>query len=295
MLWMSIALAGEPLPTLGWDWSAPQRFLVETEVQLPIPLVTLAERNRRVRIVGFQLQWVLSCDGSGQGGRWQDVTCQVEDASIVAGVMPGDRGQAGPILQEMVDVLERYPVRFRLHERGHLVQTELLADPVRQHRVRRRDQAIEEVARFGLVGFEVPMQHEGRDKWLTTQSSLCVLQSSLGVSSPVEAVHQGVRRRGVVEYASHLRGLVVTRGIVDRYSCEATVRGFVEPGAGAVKVDWDMVGEATAASLPVLGGVSQRFTQHGGMRRLDATERPVLQPTAEIVLAPDGTVVLDVR
>lgn len=291
MFWaLTIAIAAnEPsLPAMKWDWSSDQRFLIETEVQLPVAYWATAERNRAFRLMAFQLQTVLRCRSIRARSRWEEVGCTIEDVSLVGGAVPADRGRAQKVLDEYDRLLTDALMTIRFRADGHIATMDIPELPARNFRMRGRNELAKQIMRFAVMGLEVPLDAGGASLWVDDQAMLCTLTSTQGGANPVEVVHTGLYRSPQVEFASHGRGLVVTGGSANQYTCEITSRGFIDPEVGAISHWWEMLGEPTASSPVANGKAGFLFTQRGGLRRLKAGEVVDLQPTTEILLDDSG-------
>ncbi len=295
LAWITTVAFGAPnpqIPPLDWDWSEPRRYLAEAQVRLPYFLWFRAARNRDVRVVGFQLRAVLRCQGTDRydPARRDEVFCDVEDLSLVVGTQPGDRGLGADVAQEYAEVLTGATVRVVLHAKGRILDLDLLHVPSRNARLRGRNELLRQLLRYAVMGFEIPLTDGGEDRWFTGSSILCTLPSTRGTVAPVEAVHvAALRKPGVVELASHIRGLIAAGSTPNVYTCEATARAFVSPTTGVLRHSWELVGEPTPSSPIAFGAAGYPYTLRGGLRRLGPEERPDLGPSGEVEVEGDET------
>ncbi|MCA9569355.1 MAG: hypothetical protein KC656_16020 [Myxococcales bacterium] len=272
------------IPRLDWDWSTPRRYLVETEVRLPLFIWFRAARNRDVRVVGFQLRAVLECEGTDRydPARKDEVFCRFEDVSLVVGTQPGDRGLASLVVDEYDEVLTGSSMRMMVQDRGHIVDVAMPELAARNSRVRGRNETLRQLVRFLAMGFELPLTDGGDDLWLSHDSLLCTMTTSRGTTSQFEGVTRGAAREGLIELASHGRGLMTAGNDLNSYTCETTARAFYEPDVGPLRHTWEMLGEPTPSSAIAWGTAGYPYTQRGGLRRLKPDEVVDLGVTGEV-------------
>lgn len=283
MLWLMTLASAAPVPPLAWDWSKPERFLVEVQVQLPMNERWRAERNHQVRVVGFQTRTVLECHKSERSTRRRDeILCTIEDFGLFAGTQPGDRGRAGPVLEEYDEVLTGATLRMRMAPDGRVTAVDIPSLEARNHRGRLRNQILAQILRFTAMGFDLGLPDGSGDLWLHDRALSCTVPSAVGTSARIEGVTRGVVRGDVVELAARSRGLMTAGDSANAYTCETTARAFFQPGRGLLQHSWEMLGEPTASSRIAVGAAGYPYTQAGGLRRLDPGEHPDVGPTAEI-------------
>ena len=281
---------------MAWDWSEPRRYLFETQVMLPLPIWFRGNFNGAARVFAFQLRTTATCRGTDRfrTPKKQEVLCDFEDVSLLAAspsVVKYGKGVDQLVRQHAV-ALQGSTARLVVDRTGWIRSLALEGLPQNQLRLRTRNEVLAQVARFALVGLEVPLAPGGVDVWVGNHDSVCTLPTARGISAPVESVHHGAVRKGSLEIASHSRGLMQTADTSNSFTCEVTARTFFEPGVGAITRTWEMVGHPTPSSRVALGTSGYTFSQRGGMRRLEPDEAVEVGPSGGIHPPTPGSALL---
>ncbi len=282
------------IPELTWNWDAPQRLYVESEVKFGEFFWINAANNKNARLIGLQIRAVIDCEGDGPTMRRKTaVRCTFEDIGLQAGGHPGDRGIVQPILDEY-DALYTDGAALELvfRDDGRIINVDLVDVPTRNLRTRARAENMRLLARYLVAGIEVPVsRNPGREVWVSRESLLCTLPTRVGTVGPAEAVHKAVVREdkeGRVEIASAGRGLMQEGDSANAYTCEFEARALFDPVTGLDHRTWDVTGEPTPGSPIAFGFAGYTWTQHGSVRRLGPDETVDVGETREVVPTEEG-------
>jgi hypothetical protein len=276
--------AAPSLPPMAWDWDAPQRLYVETEVNLPELMWFNAEFNKNARVFAFQLRAVLDCKGTEkESSRKRLVLCDVQDASLAAGAVAGDQGRMQPIVDEYDAVLTDATLALVVRFDGRITDVNLEDVPVVNLRTRGRKETLRLLMRFLAAGIEVPLPRGPDALWLSSEALLCTLPTTVGTAGPVDGVHQGAMNGGVVEIATNARGIMAPGESDNRYTCEFSAHTLFDPQVGLVHRAWTMRGEPTASSPIAMGAAGYPYLQRGSARRLTADEVVDVGESREVI------------
>ncbi|MEZ4319138.1 MAG: hypothetical protein R3F61_16605 [Myxococcota bacterium] len=278
------------IPALGWDWSANQRLYVETEVRLPELMWVNAEKNRSARVIGFQIRAVLDCVATDKStARKQQVECRFEDIGLVAGGVAGDQGMIVHILEEYDALFDEAVLQLMVRDDGRIVDVNLDQVPVRNLRTRSRKESMRLLTRFLAAGMEVPVsRREGDALWVSNESLLCTLPTTLGTAGGAEIVHQASMSDGLVEIATNGRGTMSPGESLNTFTCELAAHTMMQPGAGPTERTWTMRGEPTPGSPIALGAAGYEYLQRGSLRRLTPEESVDVGETREVIPNTSG-------
>jgi hypothetical protein len=241
----------------------PHRWLLESEVHLPLPMWLAARQDHEARVLGWKLQLAIDCGaGSEQTRQITLVQCPILAASLSVAPYAPDVGVLDRwILPEVNGTLAHSTVSLGIDGSGHLVSVDL-DGPVRNDV---RSTAIAENLRLivgrAVAGLDLPLDASTR-AWPQYQPSIAALPDARGNSAGVEIVHQAAGTDASLEVTSAGRGSVIlplgpnvstgaarsaARESRDVWSLQLASQATFEEGL-LVARRWTATGEATASS-----------------------------------------------
>lgn len=273
------------------DWSAPRRYHIESEVHLPQPIVLAADNNKSARVLGWQLRMVLDCSaGVVETRRIREITCEVEDAGLLAAAYAPDQGRLGEILPEIHEKLLGAVVQLQVRDDGRVINVDL--DDVRRDssRMGRILENLRLMVARGVAGLD-QQAPDGQAQQVQYAGQLLALPSHIGSPGGMEIVHevQSVRPDGWAVISTVGRGTVVIPTDDARFENAWSVRlsatsGWDTKTGGLASRRWLVVGDPTPGSLISEGFAGQPYLQAGTLTRLSPGATVDVGPTGEVTL-----------
>ncbi|MEZ4240950.1 MAG: hypothetical protein R3F59_33290 [Myxococcota bacterium] len=199
MLWLwaaALAAPAEPVEDIVvWGdrfqrWE--RRWLVQTEVVLPEPLVLLAERNREVALQAVQVRAVFDCDKDfPQGRRSWEVHCTIEDIGLI-GLAPAPGRGAAQVLAETDAALSGARVQLQVTEDGGVPDVDLEGLTAADDRGRRRVEAMRQLMSRVVLPFQLRLPDTIRDgaAWYEPAPRLMSMPSGTGSGGSSTVAHR---------------------------------------------------------------------------------------------------------
>ena len=293
-----IAQAAETLPADGlvWRWDPTQvrRYYFETEVVLPGYLWFLADRNKDVRVVAFQVRTATTCDHATPHGKRIDVVCKIDDFGIVAAAMPGDQrdGDSSPlpsILEEIDGKLTGAELDFTIRSDGRVVSFDIGGLDRSERRMGLMNETMRSVVQRAVAGLDLELPADGHNAdglWMQHEVLLMRAPTQVGTPGATDLQNRVLSVDGstvVVETA----GKGVIAFAQNLYASElSSVAVFDTASGGLVERVWTVSGSPTASSAAALGAAGLRYLQRGKLRLLADGETADVGTNQEV--APPG-------
>lgn len=181
-----------PDPFSRWDGT---RWLIQSQVGMPWPVVLYAESNQELQIVGWDVRLVLDCAlGPEVSRRIREVDCAVEDAALSAAPWLGGPSQAEAVIGETRDRLADLDVRLQVSDDGRVTNVTLAGEPQGIRRVNYLYENLRQIVRQSVVGFhlQAPDRYVLGEQWTERNAAVYSLPSFRFLSQP------GFRESGVI-------------------------------------------------------------------------------------------------
>jgi len=207
---LSLLLFGAVGPTaqategLEWRWAEGQerRYLVRSQVELPVPLPLNAEQNKEMRITSFIASMDLRCTVQRELGKkaWE-LRCDIADLALSATPIPNDAGRLEPVLAEFQANLKAGWLQLQFTKQGKVRDVGLEDVPLSKNR---RSNEIHEIMRMmmmrSVAALDVHLPNKGDDGgqggW-GQRSSMAFLLPSLELSyASLSMTHQITQTQG---------------------------------------------------------------------------------------------------
>jgi len=278
-----------------WD---DTRWMVETELSVPLPLLFAKDQNLEIRATAMQVRAILQCtkDEQLRKKRWV-VDCEVEDISLKVVPFRNDRSQKkigdGALILDEVDAkLTGSKLQLQVADDGRVTNIDLEGVPKTNRRLSEMHETLRQVMSRVIVGFDLKLRkfnqlHEG--KWVEYNSAL--------MSMPVPSAYSGVAGSSMlVHYLNKYQGQVLVQSIgkggvnipmpgSDRqlnFITELIGVSIFDPEEGYMTERvWSLTGNSSASNLFNTGS----YNHAGRIRMLGTKEAPNLG-LSELVNGP---------
>jgi hypothetical protein len=280
-----------------WDGT---RWLVQTEMSLPYPLLLASDENDQFRTNAFQTRAVLACEKDWKLTKKRfEVLCTIEDFAMQAGVQRGERGtkprEAAERTLAQVDAkLTGAQLQLQVLDDGRVAQTQLEGVSKRNRRESLQAELLTQVLDRLMSGFHLKLRkfnqlNEG--EWLEYNSNLMSMPSPVNITPAGSNLVKHYLNRfeghtlvqsigqGMVSIPMNRSSGIGTADYVKNYKLDLIgVSIFnLDEGYMTERV-WALEGVVTAGAFFDDGG----FWHAGRMEMLDENERPELGPTRVI-------------
>lgn len=277
-----------------WD---DTRWLVETELAVPIPLTFARDQNLEIRATAMQVRAIIGCNKDAQlrKKRWE-VVCEVEDVALKVVPFRNDRGRkkledGATVLQEIDAKLTGAVLQLQVADDGRVTNLDLEGVPKNNRRMSEIHETLRQVMSRVVVGFDLKLRkynqlNEG--KWTEFNSALMTMPlppSITGVAGSSMLVHYLNKYQGQVLVQSIGKGGVnVPWGEMQlNFTTELIGVSIFDPEEGYMTERvWSLTGTSNASNLFSKGS----YAHAGRIRMLGAKEAPNLGST-ELVNGPD--------
>ncbi len=275
-----------------WD---DTRWLVETEIGLPYPMMLQREQNEEIRANAMQIRAILRCNKTAKlrRKRWE-VDCVLEDVALQAVPFRNDRSKrklevGQKVLEELDAKLTDASMQLQVADDGRVTNVDLEGVDKSNARISDIQETLRQIMSRVVVGFDMKLRkgnqlHEG--KWTEYNSNLMTMPvppSITGVSGTSMVMHYLNQYKGHVLVQSIGKG-VIAMPIPDPREGEKMINYKTdligvsifdfEEGYMIERV-WALRGDATASAL------FQNGTYHhaGRITMLGEKDAPDLGPT----------------
>jgi len=292
-----------------WD---DTRWLVETELALPLPFTLAKDQNLEIRATAMQIRAVIRCNKTHQlrKKRWE-VDCVLEDIGLQVVPWRNDRsskklGDGLLVLQEVDAKLTDAALQLQVADDGRVVNMDLEGVPKSNRRIAGIHETLRQVMSRVVVGFDMKLRkfnqlHEG--KWVEYNSSLMsmpVPPPLVGVGGSSMMVHYLNKYQGQVLVQSIGKGGVnvpIPTGVntSTRRAAEEQQLNFITEIVGVSIFDaeegymtervWSLTGKSSASNFFNQG----TYAHAGRIRMLGSKDAPDVGPT-RLVSGPTETV-----
>lgn len=263
--------AAEATGPVTWDWSQPRRYLLESQVHLPLFMWFVTPFNHQARVTAFDLRMVADCaPGEPLGKRRYEVRCTVEDLALSAAGMAQEQGLLQPILDELDGTLTGSVVQLQVRADGRLSNIDLEEVDRLNRRVGRMNENLRLVVSRAFAGFDLPLPVGEEKAWPQYDLWLMRAPAADGSTGASEVVHGVVRREaGLLWLQSEGRGTIFPGEGENKY--DARIAGaavFDARGGRLVERTWSVAGTPTASSSIALGTEGYPYLQQGRIQLL---------------------------
>lgn len=164
---------------LQWTWDADTRrtWYVESAQTLG-GVQHWYVANQHVRIVQTQLRMITTCEVERETKRRWELSCVIDDASVVASSMPGEEARVPAATAWMDQKLEGATFEVRLGRDGRIGLVDLEAEQSWDPDERAMDAAIEAMVKDAFHGFDLELG-EG-ERWTQEYARLAEWQGTAG-------------------------------------------------------------------------------------------------------------------
>lgn len=261
---------------LAWKWDGPRRYWLHTEVGLPGALPFRATENVDVLVHEFALTAATTCSPTRPIGKtkWQ-ITCDIDDAAIIAVPSDGSTGRAQIVVDEWAKTLEDHAsVTFVLGADGRLAQLELDGLDKSNRRTAEIAQTLREMVlrAFATMDLALPKQgSDGGNEWTQRGAVAMGFLSSTGTIGAAVVRHRVTGAEGgLVEITSTGEG------------------SMAQSSDNPVTFLFDLSGGALFDTAT--GTLSQRWFQSKAVQSASsvAIGAPSAAPTAGSAMSPGG-------
>lgn len=265
---------------LRWKWGEPQRFYVETEVHLPVPMWFTAVRNKEARVVAYLVRAVLDCDDARPELKhsWE-VVCDVEDVALSAvGLRPGVE-PLQLVLDELDERLSGAAMQLQVHEDGRVLNIDIEGLDRPRRRVGLMNERLRLVMSRAIAGLDlqVPVTPVGvGSQWPQYRTWFMTAPSDRGTAGAAEVLHHvdDVFPDGRLLITTVGRGVIVPAGGNDKYDTELVSWSVFDPATGFLtERAWGAAGVATPSSPVSYALAELPYDQRGRIRRLAPGEQ----------------------
>lgn len=277
-----------------WDGT---RWLVETQVTLPVPFAVRSFRNLEFEAVAAQLQFVMACEKTFRKAKRRfEVDCQLEDLALRASPLRPNRPREpmDEVLQEWTQTLKGAGLQLNVSDDGRVINVDLegMAGKGGQARDAEtvRGQVVVEsmrvLLRLAMAAFHMrlpPSNALREGQWVEYEPTLFQIPDMTNTMSGAYVIHQLNVYRGENVVQSKGMGTIRT-GMADddadvnyfKMSFDG-VSLYSEDGVMTERV-WALKGVASASSQ--LGELSDVGYFHSGrIRQLGEKEQVALGET----------------
>ena len=206
---------------LEWDWEgATHRYLLRTDVQLAEVIWIRSNVSRESRIVGFAVDIVTTCvGGDAQGKRGWEVTCIMDDLSVVFDEAPSEPGVMDGLAKELDALYTGKPVVLAFNRDGRLRSFEVEGIDETDRRNNQIHQPFREMLRRAFAPLEVRLPRKGTDRgsntWKHIGSMAMQFPSILGSIGRADITYAVTSQEGaVVSLDSTAEGVMGTGEMV---------------------------------------------------------------------------------
>ncbi|MCB9681923.1 MAG: hypothetical protein H6733_10665 [Alphaproteobacteria bacterium] len=302
-------------PFARWDGT---RWLVHTQVGMPVPYSLLALRNRETEVVAIDTRFVMACEKTWRTGDHRfEVDCALEDVSLQ--VAPYRNGVPDTVttrvVTELIGHLRGGKLQIIVGDDGRILDIGLtsLEDRGEEQAVALRQQARSLLAR-SMLGFQLKLPGPGRiqgGQWVEYDSPLFDLPTTTrteGLQSEWWTPRKPVTVNGLgSSYIVHQLDRYQGRLVVQSLGEAAIGIGDTDKGNGSifqVSMDgvavfdegtgvltervWAFRGRASSGSSLSDGRVSPYYFNTGRFTLLGEDDHPALPPSG-VVGAPGAT------
>lgn len=279
------AASSEPVT---WDWTASRRYLLETQVHLPLFMWFVTPYNHQARVTAFDLRMISTCaPGEPLGRKRYEVVCTLDDVALSAAGMEQEEGLLQPILDELDEILTGAAVQLQVRPDGRLANIDLEDVDRRNQRVGRMNENLRLVVSRAFAGFDLPLPVGAENAWPQYDVWLMRAPSADGSTGASEIVH-AVRERsgGLMWLESGGRGTIFPGEGENKY--DASFSGtavFDTVGHRLVERTWMVAGTPTASSSIALGTEGYPYLQQGRIQLLSEGQSWDVGPSRELTPA----------
>ena len=173
------------------------RWLVATELVLPMGLNLTARNNRAFNTYAFQVRAIVSCDQDYKLGKKKiEVGCTIEDIALRASTMRRqkraiDRERVQQVLDEIDADMTGSVVQLQVNDRGSVTDIDLEGIDTRNSRERHRLETLRQISARLFYPFHMKLPKSGvkEGNWPEFDSELMSMPSIDGVRGNSVMVH----------------------------------------------------------------------------------------------------------
>jgi hypothetical protein len=178
-----------------WDHT---RWLVQSELLLPLGVPFAAERNESFMSYAFQLRAIVGCekDGKLSGSKWE-VSCKIEDIGILATAHPRyrsekDRALVQRVLDEIDAKLTGVDIQMQVDKKGGVTNVDLEGIQSDNLREREIQESLRQVLMRVMAGFHlrIPDHAQREGQWVEYHSELMEMPSLTSSRGSTTLVHE---------------------------------------------------------------------------------------------------------
>ena len=279
---------------LEWNWEGQERrYLLRTDVQLPEVMWVNSEVGRESRVVGFALDVVTTCVGTEPAGRkGYNVTCTLEDLTIIFDESPSAPGVLAPFAQELDGLYTGKPVELVVKNDGRITSFEVQGLDETNRRINQVHQPFREMLRRAFATLEVRLPRRGSDggagTWREVGTMAMQLPSTTGTMGRANVVWTvDSAEDGMVSMSSAAEGIIGTGEMINdrpknQYNMQMTGLGVFDVGQHAlVRQAYVVTGLNTASSQLGEQGSNVGYRQRSEAKLIPAAARVELPESGE--------------
>ena len=156
------------------------RWLLQTQIGLPWPVVLLSEFTRELQVVAIDVRLVTHCEVvASLGPKVKEVVCAMEAASVIAAPWRAVDNAYAAVVDETARSLARAQVVLQVHANGRVLNVGLLGEAQTNRRVNVRNENLRQLVARAFAGFDLqrPDALSSGAVWAERQSRLFDLAS----------------------------------------------------------------------------------------------------------------------
>ena len=279
---------------LLWNWDAPRRYLVVSDVTSPEFIWFLAEFNSEARVSQWRTNFVMNCAGEPIGKKAYEVQCKIEDISIQAkAVSEVDARKLNDVLNDMDTKLTGAVLQMEMTTDGRIRSVDLEGIEKRNRRTRDMVETMRRILSRGVALLDLQLPKKGDDggsgQWEQKNSLVVGFPYGLGTIGSVRLKHE------IAEDASATKLVMTGKGIAgagvtvqvagqeqiaNLYEMIVGGEAFFDTKTGGlVSRQYQSQGQATASSIQADGWNGVKYMQAARLSLIGEADQPKLGET----------------
>ncbi len=270
---------------MTWDYTAPQRFGMKTDVVLPELIWLASGFNKQARVREFSLGFIADCTAGHVAKRRTELNCVLTDFGIQAMSLPQEEGLLEPILGEIDSRLTGATVQLQVNRDGSLRNIDLDGLTRLNRRFGRINENLRLVLTRAFAGLDLPLPDRSPEAgWIQSRSWIVSAPASQGTASVAQIAHKVIGEDGDrVFLASAGRGLISPREGENKYDLRFQSQATLDTKKGRmVERTWTMAGGPTPSSMVAQGFEGYPYLQRGQIVALGAEDEWDVVSTKEV-------------
>lgn len=276
---------------MAWKWEESRRYLLIADVNAPEFLWFQAELNHQARVFNWRTNLVVDCTAEPAGKKAHYVSCKIEDVSIQAQPLPGDKEAMAPVLADLDQKLTGAMLNLEMTKDGRVRSVDLEGIDRRHRRLNQIVESMRLVLTRAVAVLDLQLPKKGTDggsgQWIQKQSLVTAFPSSLGTLGSVKTVHQISKEDGnSIVLTTSGKGLAGSGRTIQVNGQEQVANMYDVQYAGEATFDladgsllareYQMRATPTASSENSGAFQGQPYLQYAKLMRLDKGETPNL-------------------